>query len=186
MIITRPIVVFLGISALGLIGVRAADDTLSIQHADCPFYGADHDKIVQGSMRGFRGGKLVEVAGSRTALRDYTASKLTEAVVASLGTASGSASTAAAPPPGSRTGTLVDPATSNTIDRYLFPAMAQANVTPAPATTDYEFVRRVTLDLAGHIPTAADVTAFVANTSATKRADYIETLLASPQWADKW
>jgi hypothetical protein len=187
MIITRPIVVFLGISALGLIGVRAADDTLSIQHADCPFFGADHDKIVQSSMRGFRGGKLVEVAGSRDTLRDYTASKLTESVVASLGTAaSGTATLGAAPPPGTRTGTLADPATSNTIDRYLFPAMAQANVTPAPLTTDYEFVRRVTLDLAGHIPTAADVTAFVANTSTTKRADYIETLLASPQWADKW
>ena len=177
MIRTRPVAIFLGISALALMGVRAADDALSIQHADCPFFGASHDKIVQGSMRGFRGGKLVEVPGSQSTLRDFAASKLTEAVVSSLG---------AAPPPGTRTGTIVDPATSNTIDRYLFPAMAQANVTPAPPTTDYEFVRRVTLDLAGHIPTAAQVTAFVANTSATKRADYIETLLASPQWADKW
>ena len=64
--------------------------------------------------------------------------------------------------------------------------MAQANVTPAPPTTDYEFVRRVTLDLTGHIPTAARGRRVRQRTPPDKRADYIETLLASPQWADKW
>jgi hypothetical protein len=64
--------------------------------------------------------------------------------------------------------------------------MAQANVTPAPPTTDYEFVRRVTLDLTGRIPTTTQVSAFIADTSSTKRADYIESLLASPLWLDKW
>src|SRR5579863_4272706 len=172
MVRIRPIAIFLGISTVALIGVYAADDALSIEHADCPFFGASHDKIVQGAMRGFRSGRLVRVAGSQAESRDYAASALTQAVASALST----------PPPGTRTGTLADPASSNTIDRYLFPAMAQANVTPAPLTTDYEFVRRVTLDLTGRIPAADQVTSFVADTSPNKRAAYIDTLLSSPQW----
>ncbi|HLG99462.1 MAG TPA: DUF1549 domain-containing protein [Bryobacteraceae bacterium] len=172
---TRPIAIFLGVSSLALLGLYAADDALSIEHADCPFFGVSHDKIMQGAMRGFRNGRLAHVAGSQAPSRDYAASALTEAVASSLGA-----------PPGTRTGTLVDPATSNTIDRYLFPAMAQANVTPAPLTNDYEFIRRVTLDLTGRIPTPDQVTSFVADTSSNKRATYIDSLLTSPQWVDKW
>ena len=172
----RSIATFLGVSALALVGAYAADDALSIEHADCPFFGASHDKIVQGAMRGFRAGRLARVAGSQAESRDYAASALTQAVVSAL----------SAPPPGTRTGTLADPASSNTIDQYLFPAMAQANVTPAPLTTDYEFVRRVTLDLTGRIPTADQVNSFVADTSPNKRATYIDNLLSTSQWVDKW
>ena len=53
-------------------------------------------------------------------------------------------------------------------------------------TNDYEFVRRVSLDMTGRIPTAAQVSSFVANTSPTKRAALIETLFADPRWLDKW
>jgi len=172
----RRVATFLGISAVALMGVRAADDALSFQDADCPFYGTSHDKIVQASLRGFRNGQLVRVAGALPAAHERALSALTDSVTSALAT----------PPPGTRTGDLNDPATSNTIDRYLFPAMAQANVQPAPLTTDWEFIRRVTLDLTGRIPTPAAVTAFIANTSTTKRADYIESLLASPEWLDKW
>ena len=163
---------FLGVSTLVFVGVlMASDDTqLQIQHAECTFFGPDHDKFVQAATHGFREGRLV---GTRP---EFRASALTEAVVASL----------PPPPPGTRTGSLVDPATANTIDRYLFQAMAQANVTPAPPTTDYEFVRRVTLDLNGRIPTASQVTSFVSDSSPDKRSKYIETLLSSPEWADKW
>ena len=174
--IIRPAAILLGISGLALIGLRAADDALSIEHADCPFFGSSHQKIVAGAMRGFRSGRLVRVSGSHANTRDFAASSLTEAVTSAL----------SAPPPGTRTGTIADPASPNTIDRYLFPAMAQANVTPAPLTTDAEFFRRVTLDLTGKIPTADQVTAFLANASPTKRGDYIDTLLASSQWVDKW
>ncbi len=169
--VTKRLFVALGISTLGLVVVLASDEApLQIQHAECTFFGPDHDKFVAAAARGFRNGRPVSPKP------DYRASALTEAVAASL----------PPPPPGTRTGTLVDPATSNTIDRYLFQAMAQANVTPAPPTTDYEFVRRVTLDLNGRIPTADQVTSFVSDTSPDKRSKYIETLLASPEWADKW
>jgi hypothetical protein len=74
----------------------------------------------------------------------------------------------------------------NTIDTYIFPAIAAAGVTPAPPTTDYEFIRRVTLDLTGRIPAPDAVTSFVADPSSSKRAKLIDSLLASPMWVDKW
>ena len=171
---TRSVITLVGLSVLALAGVRAADDALSIADADCPFFGANHDKLVQASMRGFRDGKLVRIAGAQPATRDLAASALTEAVAASL----------ANHPAAARHREVASSA--NTIDRYLFPAMAKANVTPAPPTTDYEFVRRVTLDLTGRIPTVEQVTSFVASNARDKRAAYIDSLLASPQWLDKW
>jgi len=48
--------------------------------------------------------------------------------------------------------------------------MQNAGVTPAPPTSDYEFIRRITLDLTGRIPTPDRVTAFIADNSSDKRA----------------
>jgi hypothetical protein len=76
--------------------------------------------------------------------------------------------------------------TTNTIDTYLFAAMKDAGVTPADPTTDLEFIRRVTLDLTGRIPTPARVVSFVNDTSADKRAKLIDELLAKYEWIDKW
>ena len=73
-----------------------------------------------------------------------------------------------------------------TIDSYIFGALQDAGVPPANPTTDAEFIRRVTLDLTGRIPTASRVTAFLNDTSANKRASLIEELLASSQYVDKW
>lgn len=80
----------------------------------------------------------------------------------------------------------MDPDNAGTIDHYLFQAMAEQQVTPAALTSDFEFVRRVTLDLAGRIPTGDQVINFVNDASPDKRAKYIEGLLASSQWVDKW
>lgn len=72
------------------------------------------------------------------------------------------------------------------IDRYIFSALQQANVTPAPKTSDAEFIRRVTLDLTGRIPAPDRVVSFLADTTPDKRARFVEELLAKPEWADKW
>lgn len=74
----------------------------------------------------------------------------------------------------------------NLIDQYIFAALKANNVTPANLTTDYEFIRRVTLDLTGRIPVPADVTAFVNSSDPNKRAALVDTLLAKPEWVDKW
>jgi hypothetical protein len=101
-------------------------------------------------------------------------------------TAGAAVSTAAMPsaPGGSRTDTLQH--AGNNIDKYLFQAMSDAGVAPAPPTTDFEFVRRATLDLTGRIPTPDAVTSFVNDITLDKRAKLVENLLASPEWVDKW
>lgn len=53
----------------------------------------------------------------------------------------------------------------------------------AERTNDYEFCRRLTLDLYGRIPTVSELEAFVADPAADKREKLVETLLASPEFA---
>jgi hypothetical protein len=53
----------------------------------------------------------------------------------------------------------------------------------APLAGDAEFLRRVSLDLAGRIPTAAETRAFLDDTSPEKRVALVDRLLASPQYA---
>jgi hypothetical protein len=77
-------------------------------------------------------------------------------------------------------------ASKNLIDTTLAQVWKDASVTPAAQTTDFEFLRRVTLDLTGRIPTPQDVQKFVADTDPNKRTNLIENLLQSPAFVDKW
>ncbi len=89
-------------------------------------------------------------------------------------------------PGGTRTGGAMSEGQLGMIDQYLFSAMQDAGVQPADPTTDWEFIRRATLDLTGRIPDPAKVLAFVADTTPNKRAALVDQLIASPQWVDKW
>jgi hypothetical protein len=55
--------------------------------------------------------------------------------------------------------------------------------TAAPVANDAEFLRRITLDLTGTIPTAAQARAFLADRSPARRQQLIDRLLASPEYA---
>ena len=81
-------------------------------------------------------------------------------------------------PGGSRTDTLQH--TGNNIDKYLFQAMSDAGVAPAPPTTDFEFVRRVTLDLTGRTPTPDAVTILRERHHFDKRAKLVERCWLRP------
>ena len=72
------------------------------------------------------------------------------------------------------------------IDQNVLYDLQVNGITPAGKTTDFEFIRRVTLDLTGRIPNSTQVLQFVADPNANKRAALIEQLLASSQWVDKW
>ena len=74
----------------------------------------------------------------------------------------------------------------NFIDDEILSAIAAAGIEPAPLTTDTEFLRRVTLDLTGRIPTREQVEAFEANRSSNKRRDLIDSLIGSPAFVDYW
>lgn len=55
-----------------------------------------------------------------------------------------------------------------------------------PLTDDLPFLRRVTLDTVGVVPTEAEAEQFLADSSPDKRARAIDRLLADPRWADHW
>jgi len=135
-------------------------------HAECSYFGADRD--------GLAGTGLGTAAYAAHHARDLSA--LTDAVRRLMAT----------PPPGSPTYNYGQTHEAGSIDSYLQADWKANGITPAPPTTDWEFIRRVTLDLTGRIPDPAGVLTFVANTSPTKRATLIDQLLATPQWVDKW
>ncbi len=74
----------------------------------------------------------------------------------------------------------------NLIDQHLFGAMKADSVPHAPLTSDYEFCRRVYLDLIGRIPTTEQLQAFVSSKSADKRERLIDSLIDSEEWVQQW
>jgi Protein of unknown function (DUF1549)/Protein of unknown function (DUF1553) len=54
---------------------------------------------------------------------------------------------------------------------------------PAPPATDAEFLRRISLDLAGMIPTSVEARAFLDDPSPYKRPKLIDRLMAGPEYA---
>jgi hypothetical protein len=69
-------------------------------------------------------------------------------------------------------------------DAMIEDAWKKKAINPAPTADDAVFFRRVSLDITGVIPTAKDVTAFLADTSPNKREKAVDSLLASPAYAD--
>lgn len=67
------------------------------------------------------------------------------------------------------------------IDRLI--AAKFAGQTPASRTEDAAFLRRVTLDLAGRIPSAEETQKFLSDSSPEKRQQVIDELLAAPSYA---
>ncbi len=74
----------------------------------------------------------------------------------------------------------------NLIDQHLFSAMQRDGIPHAPLTSDYEFCRRVYLDLTGRIPTPEQLQAFVGNSAPDKRDKLIDELIESRGWVDHW
>lgn len=172
-----------GIAASGLWMMRAQEpqqnpDELKIQHADCAFFGPQRERFVP-----------------RDASERFRLSRMTAQVTSMLGNQMASQSvepaTAAMPsaPGGSRTftkGQAAGSSSGNLIDVFIYQAFNQQGVKPAGKTDDFEFIRRVTLDLTGRIPVADRVVSFVADGAPDKRAKLVDELLAKPEWLDKW
>lgn len=69
------------------------------------------------------------------------------------------------------------------IDSLIAAGNPQFEQQAAPIADDATFLRRVTLDLTGTIPTANEVRTFVADSAPDKRSQLIDQLLASPEHA---
>ncbi len=82
------------------------------------------------------------------------------------------------------------PPEKNFIDQWVFANLKQIGVPPSTVCDDATFLRRVSLDIAGRLPTLEETKAFHASTASNKRDQAIEALLNSPDYADyfanKW
>jgi len=82
------------------------------------------------------------------------------------------------------------PSVRNFVDELVFSNLKQLGIPPSEVCDDATFLRRVTLDIAGRLPTEAEATAFLSSTDPARRDTLIDELLRSPEYADffagKW
>lgn len=78
---------------------------------------------------------------------------------------------------------LAQPPLQERIDQLITGGNPDFGKHAAPLASDAEFLRRITLDLTGCIPTAEQARAFLADSAVDKRVKLIERLLASPEHA---
>lgn len=82
------------------------------------------------------------------------------------------------------------PVVKNFVDEQVFANLKKLGIPPSPVCDDATFLRRVTLDIGGRLPTAEETTAFLADTAPDKRDQVIDRLLRGPDYADyfanKW
>jgi hypothetical protein len=79
---------------------------------------------------------------------------------------------------------------ANFIDDHIWASMERLGLKASEPCSDATYLRRVTIDIAGRVPTVEEARAFLADGAADKRERAVERLLASPDyawhWANKW
>jgi len=82
------------------------------------------------------------------------------------------------------------PPARNFVDTLVFEKLKVVGMPPSAVCDDATFIRRVTIDVAGRLPTPEELQRFLADKTADKRDRLIDRLLASPDYADyfanKW
>lgn len=78
----------------------------------------------------------------------------------------------------------------NYIDVAVLEKLNKLRIVPADLCTDVEFLRRVTLDVIGRLPTLEERTTFLADTNPKKREALVDQLISlkdfSEMWTMKW
>ena len=77
-------------------------------------------------------------------------------------------------------------ATRTKVDELVVNKLRKMGIVPSEVCTDAEFLRRVSLDVTGTLPTPDDVQKFVADPSPNKRSAKINQLLETPAYAAWW
>ena len=76
------------------------------------------------------------------------------------------------------------------VDRHTLAKWKQLGLVPSEACSDEQFIRRVSLDLTGTLPTPKQVKDFVADADAKKRDKLVDRLVEAPEYAyyfaNKW
>jgi Protein of unknown function (DUF1553)/Protein of unknown function (DUF1549) len=74
----------------------------------------------------------------------------------------------------------------NFIDTHILAKLKRLNIPPSPLAGDATFLRRVSLDVTGELPSPQEVRAFLSDRSPDRRARKIEELLKRPGHAALW
>jgi len=77
-------------------------------------------------------------------------------------------------------------ATPSKVDEMVVAKLQKLGIVPSEACTDTEFLRRVSLDVTGTLPTPDQITAFLSDKSPSKRAAKVDELLKTPAYAAWW
>lgn len=72
------------------------------------------------------------------------------------------------------------------VDALIEGELKKSGITPAPLASDEDFLRRVTFDLAGRMPTTSEVLLFGLDSTPNKRRAVIEGLLKSDDYGVNW
>ncbi len=74
----------------------------------------------------------------------------------------------------------------NFVDHHVLSKLRRLNIPPAQTADDATFLRRVSLDVKGQLPTPTEVREFLADANPLKRGRKIDELLAHPGHAALW
>lgn len=141
------------------LGAQEQDDLGVENHSSCSFFGEEREKYAREKRMQHWRGRLT--------------SQVTNLLPAAAGAGPKRKSTEARQ-------------YSSVIDREIFGRLEREGIAAAPLTNDFEFARRVSLDLTGRVPSVEALLNFVGDNSENKRQKYVEQLIGTPEWVDKW
>ena len=72
------------------------------------------------------------------------------------------------------------------LDHFVYAKLADKGLTPSTQADDRTLIRRAYLDLIGLKPSYEEVEAYAADASANKYEKLIDSLLARPQYGERW
>jgi hypothetical protein len=75
---------------------------------------------------------------------------------------------------------------NNYIDGHMHNKLKNLRIIPSELCTDEEFIRRVTLDVTGRLPTVEEYNAFLANVDPKKREKLVDELLTRKEFVEIW
>ena len=78
------------------------------------------------------------------------------------------------------------PPENNFIDTFAWNKLERLGIEPSPLSDDATFLRRVSLDTIGTLPTAEEVRQFLSDTSPDKRSQLVDRLLERNEYIDYW
>lgn len=82
------------------------------------------------------------------------------------------------------------PEPNNFVDELVFSNLRELGIPPSPVCDDATYLRRVSLDIAGRLPTEKETRDFLDSTDSAKREQLVAKLLQSAEYADffanKW